>query len=418
MTSDPSPRSETRVEGKHGASNGQALPPPRSSVAELLAPYVVSQNGTEFKKADGRSGRFRRADTLKERKIEWGWHQRIPVAELTLTAGDGGVGKSTLQTELVARVSVGTLGGLPGAKDAPDKPRGAVILSAEEDAEAIILPRLIGMRADLSRIHILAEDVDEDGFATSMTLPSSGGELLAAAEDVDAGIIVVDTGPSFLDPNLRAAREEDVRAFYRPLTRIARKLRAMCLVNCHLNRDSTVSGRGRIAHSAAWQNVPRAGLMMGPTPGQHATDTSERLIAITKPNLIPGVAPPAVVLMLVPSRLRPDLAAIDWTGVREGVGPDDLTRLPKIEEPPDTQAESEACVAILRELEAAGPGGLLTDEMEDARKDAGIAAMPWNAARSKLRKEGAVHLHQPGRTDGGRGRQRAWWSVIPVGGAG
>ena len=74
------------------------------------------------------------------RPVRWLWPGRIPLGKLTLIAGEPGLGKSFLTLDLAARVTTGN--------PWPDDPNGynaassVVILSAEDDIEDTIAPRL------------------------------------------------------------------------------------------------------------------------------------------------------------------------------------------------------------------------------------------------------------------------------------
>jgi RecA-family ATPase len=207
---------------------------------------------------------FRVASSIKRRSVAWMLGQRIPMAEVTVISGDGGAGKSTGAQELAARVTRGQMGSLPGGSDLAE-PRGVVILTTEEDPEAVVKPRLAAMGADLDRVLVLSDT--GDGEAPPLTLPPGADRLEQACRFLDAALVVLDTGPSFLDPGLKSNAEEDVRRFYRPLARLARELRLVVLVVCHLNKGAVVA-RHRVTGSAAWVNVPRSVLIMAPPPGE------------------------------------------------------------------------------------------------------------------------------------------------------
>ena len=48
-----------------------------------------------------------RADRLVARPVEWWWRRRLPRGKLVILAGDPGLGKSFLLTDLHARASTG-----------------------------------------------------------------------------------------------------------------------------------------------------------------------------------------------------------------------------------------------------------------------------------------------------------------------
>ena len=93
-----------------------------------------------------------RADRLVSRPVEWWWRRRLPRGKLVILAGDPGLGKSFLLTDLHARASTGTA--WPD-EAAPREPVHSIILSAEDGAEDTIKLRLDGQGADGSKIHLV-----------------------------------------------------------------------------------------------------------------------------------------------------------------------------------------------------------------------------------------------------------------------
>jgi hypothetical protein len=77
------------------------------------------------------------------------WPGRIPLGKLPLIAGDPGLGKSLITTDMAARVSAG----MPWPENRRRQKRGSVILlSAEDDLDDTIRPRLDAAGADVSQI--------------------------------------------------------------------------------------------------------------------------------------------------------------------------------------------------------------------------------------------------------------------------
>ncbi len=317
---------------------------------------------------------FRIAASIERRTISWFIGDRIPLAEVVVISGDGGAGKSTLAQELAARVTHGQLGELPGGSDLTG-PRGVVICTTEEDPEAVIRPRLGAMGADLDRILILSDA--GDGDAAPLTLPSGADKLEDAIRFVNAGLVIIDTGPGFLDPGLMSNTEEDVRRFYRPLARLAREHRLVVLVICHLNKNAVVA-RHRITGSAAWVNVPRSVLIMAPPPGEDPLETPDRLLVVVKANLIAGRMPAAIGARLVPGHDDPTVGTIAWTGLHAGIRAADLTTLMDADE----RGEREDCADAISALLADGPRA--ATECETTLKSGGHSTRTIRRARQSL----------------------------------
>ena len=104
----------------------------------------------EISDAANRSGAIvvNMADVVAK-PVNWLWPARIALGKLTLVSGDPGLGKSFLSLDIASRVSTGAK--WPDCDDhAPQG--GAVILSAEDDLEDTIRPRLDAAGADVGQI--------------------------------------------------------------------------------------------------------------------------------------------------------------------------------------------------------------------------------------------------------------------------
>lgn len=307
--------------------------------------------------------------SVVEVDIEWLWDGRLPYGNAVVMAGDGGTGKSTIAQHIAAGVTRGE--GPFGV--VLDRPRDVVILTNEEDAAAVIRPRMRLMGADLDRVHILNPD-----RAGSLTLPRDADRLAEYCDARDVGLIVVDTGPSFLDRGLSSQREEDIRAFLQPLQRIAQRHRAVALVLCHLNKATASNSRHRVMGGAAWVNAPRLVLLVGAPPGADPRETGDRLLVVEKSNL--GVYPPAVSFALVSATEDPSRAIVRLGGEVEGVRPGDLVR--SLDGDDSAHSALDEASDFLRE--ELGAGWRPTGEVKRAAADAGIAWRTVERAKPHL----------------------------------
>jgi hypothetical protein len=97
-----------------------------------------------------------RASDVEVRPVEWLWAPFVPLRKITALAGNMGQGKSLLTTWLAAMTTTGGLG----------RPGSVLMLSAEDDAEDTIVPRLAAAGAELTRVHLVpAMQLDADDLA-------------------------------------------------------------------------------------------------------------------------------------------------------------------------------------------------------------------------------------------------------------
>jgi putative DNA primase/helicase len=206
----------------------------------------------------------KRAADVPPRAIEWFWHPFIPLGKLSLLAGKPGQGKSLATAWLAARA---TTGGAPG---------DAIILSAEDDPEDTVRPRLEAAGADLDRCWLVGgAEIDVQ-------------QLGLIADDVPAArLLTIDPVAGFLPSSCNAWKTQDVRRFLEPLRVFAMERRIAVVLVQHLNRRSdSADAMDRIADSAGLPQLCRSVLIWGPDPadpeGDHGT---RKVLARTKGNL-------------------------------------------------------------------------------------------------------------------------------------
>lgn len=125
-------------------------------VAPVPAPDLKSESGSRIA--------YRRASEIQAKPVNWLWHGRIARGKVSMLAGNPGLGKSQITASMAATV---TTGGTWPVDRARCERGNVVFLSAEDDAEDTIRPRLEAAGADLARVYIL--DAVVDGY-TPQTL--------------------------------------------------------------------------------------------------------------------------------------------------------------------------------------------------------------------------------------------------------
>ena len=110
--------------------------------------------------------------------VEWPWPERIAIGKVTMLAGEGGLGESTLLFDIAARVSRGGDGWPDG--DVRNTPGVVLILSSEDDPADTVKPRLQAAGADMSRIFFLSMRRDETGAERGFNLQADLNRLEAS----------------------------------------------------------------------------------------------------------------------------------------------------------------------------------------------------------------------------------------------
>ena len=132
-------------------------------IANGIAAYKGKQVATQ-QLTGKRSVTVLQGSDIVERPITWLWEGYLPSGKLTLLAGAGGTGKSTIAFNLAATIT--------NAGIWPDGTRcngagNVLIWSSEDDPADTIKPRLMAVGADDRRYGVIAGTVDEDNVPDS-----------------------------------------------------------------------------------------------------------------------------------------------------------------------------------------------------------------------------------------------------------
>lgn len=139
----------------------------------------------------------RKASTIRPKRVRWLWDGRVPLGELTLIAGKGGVGKSTLLGTLAGWITVGDMRG-----EYDGTPRDVLYVANEDSLEYTVVPRLIAAGADLNRVHFFG--MQKAGRGDQLILPTDCKAIGDYAQSVGAVAVMLDP----LSSNLSGKRNE------------------------------------------------------------------------------------------------------------------------------------------------------------------------------------------------------------------
>lgn len=242
------------------------------------------------------------ASAITPKAVNWLYPGRIPYGMLSLLAGYGGSGKSTVSLQWATAVSTG--GTFP---DGTPAPLGNVLyLAAEDSAEHTLIPRLRAMGADLSRIHI-ADGIRRAGTEDPdwISIREHVGHLEAAITTLGINFLVIDPISSYIG-DANADRESDVRAALEPLGAMADRTGCAVLMIRHVSKGGTSTrAASRILGSTAWHDRPRVVMMLGDAPEEHqpapnadGTRDVRRVLGVVKNNLAARLAPLTFVQMV------------------------------------------------------------------------------------------------------------------------
>lgn len=331
--------------------------------------------------------------TLAEYRVEatdWLWKDRIPAGELTVVAGDGGLGKSTFAAWLAGQITTGAITGLTGTGK-------VAVLLAEDDPARTLGPRYLAAGAEMSRVLVLEGGTYQ--HREPLVLPDDLDVLVERVTTERPDLLVVDPLTAHLNGAVDAHRDGGrggMRQVLNPLSRLAQDSGTTVLAVFHLNKGQGPASQ-RIGGSAGIRNAARNVLVFTAHPDARETgdDDGRRIIGHDKCNYGPmqpsleatiTAAPvldehgdplankdgePATTSLL----LLGDESAVDYTDALRAASSDAR------DEDDRTDALAEAVQFLRVEL---GGGPLPSRKLESAAADAGIAKRTLARARKQL----------------------------------
>jgi hypothetical protein len=307
---------------------------------------------------------------VRPESVSWLWRLRIPRRAVTILDGDPGLGKSTICVDWTARVTRGQP--MPGEERQPGEdlePAGVLLLSAEDDLACTIRPRLDAAGADPARVHSL-EAIRTGEEERPPVLPWDLSLVEKFIGEHGIAMVVIDPFMAYLDAEINAHQDQDVRRALHQLKLLAERTNAAVIVVRHLNKliggPAIYRGGGSIGIIGA----ARSALLVGRDP-----DDSKRLVlASNKSNLGP-----------MPSSLRysletqGDVARIGWGEECDLTAADILGHADGRKK----KSAGEQCAEALRGLLANGmrPVAQLEEEMQVM----GFTANAFKTARKLLK---------------------------------
>lgn len=278
------------------------------------------------------------AADVEPRRIDWLWERRLPAGKLVLMSGIGGVGKSTVLTDLAARLTSGRA--MPDESDGRD-PCAVILLASEECPDVDFLPRFIRMGGDRSRLYW-----NHDDSAPWVSTGKGAAEFLEELiKATGARLVIID---ALKDHTAGSDKEgSDVRAALRPLVEVAKRTGAT-IVGLRHWRKGAGGAEERGAGSVEYRNVARMELMVG------KGDDGRHHLVVEK-----GWGPKPPSLGFSVDFDDKGVPAVRWTGAT-GVEANDLTHR---ESKPKGSKVQAAMDAIVSELEG---GPKLASAVKDA----------------------------------------------------
>ena len=203
-------------------------------------------------------------DEFKEREIEWLIPQYVPKGQITIIAGTGGVGKTSVWVSLVADLSSGKATLFEKSSDTSQyvkrKPMKVMFFSGEDTVEHVLRKKLRQQGAILKNITTIS--LEEKRFSK---LLFGSKYLEAVIAEVRPDVVLFDPLQAFIGEKAKMADRNDIRQRMRCLIEFGSKYGTTSIIIMHTNKLQNAWGRNRMADSADLWDIARSVIMCGDT---------------------------------------------------------------------------------------------------------------------------------------------------------
>lgn len=197
---------------------------------------------------------FRSFDGIQSKPIDWLWPGRFARGKYSVIAGNPGLAKSQITISMAAAVSMAW----PWPAGEGTAPLGStVFLSAEDDAEDTIKPRLMASGADVAKIFKL-DAVREGTSQRSLNLRTDIDHVKRLMDQIgNVRLFVIDPISAYLGKT-DSFKDADVRATLAPLSDLAADYGVAIVAVAHLNKNQAQDAIHRVGSSVAFTAAARS----------------------------------------------------------------------------------------------------------------------------------------------------------------
>ena len=316
---------------------------------------------------------LRRHGTLDQRWRPSNW---VAIGKVSVLAGEGGRGKSTILCDLAARTTASNRWP-DGAAASPAG--GVIILAAEDDVGDTLAPRLLAAGAEMARVFVIRSVRDEKQRRRGFNLQADLERLEVEITKRDnIRLIIIDPVSSYLGP-VDSHKNADVRAVLEPLGEMAARMRVAIICNNHFSKGAG-SANNRVIGSVAFVNQARAAFIV--TPDEN--DDTRMLLIPSKMNIAPirhGLAYRIEGCLIHFEGSEIATSRIMYEGTPVTISADQA--LAALSGHGENKSEKSEAIEFLKELLKAGP--MAAKDVKKEATDAGFSPKSLRSAREALR---------------------------------
>lgn len=315
------------------------------------------------------------ASKIKPVAIHWLWPQWIALGKLTILAGAGGAGKTTMALSLAATL---TNGGL-WPDDTPNTRKGNVIIwSSEDDHADTLLPRLMAAGADLERVHLIEGRTNQRGELEPFD-PATDLDTLRRAAVLIGGVslLILDPVVNLIKGDMHKAN--DVRRGLQGVVDFAEQMECAVLGISHFSKGGAgTPAADRVIGSQAFSALARTVLVAG-----KQDDSETRVLARAKSNIAndQGGCSYSIELCTVETEdgLLIDTTKAAWGDFIEGSASEILSTIESRSDSHGDENPTEALKAVLQ------TGKMSSQEANKTMAASGYTTKQTRTAREKLK---------------------------------
>jgi len=345
----------------------------REMVAGWIAAYKAKQSVAATVPASKRSVTLVPFSAIEEKPVEWLWDQYLPLGKLTLLAGSGGTGKSTIAFNFAGIISNGGVW--------PDGSRchsagNVIIWSSEDDPADTIKPRLLAVEADVNRCGVVQGATDEHGVSCPFDSARDMEALRDAVERIGGlSLLIIDPIVSAVTGDMNKANE--VRRSLQTIVDFAAETKCAVLGITHFAKGT--AGRNsaeRVIGSTAFKDFSRMTLVAAKDE-----ESNNRVFTRAKSNNSADTGGFSYGIEIVALHSGITATRIVWGEPLQGSS---RAILAEVEGDSDSE-ESKLCIAKKFLLEMLRNGPVASKELfEHAREGYGVSTNTLRRAQKEL----------------------------------
>ena len=221
---------------------------------------------------------------IEEKEVEWLVPRWIPKGEITLLAGDGGIGKTSIWCRILSEITRGEPCFLQ--KDdmtVPESNRLCLFFSGEDSVGGRLKEHFALYGADQTKLITMEQTSENRNALRKLTFTSD--ELRALIVGLQPAICVFDPIQAFLPERFNMNSRNGIRSCMEALATLGKTYKTAFLLVAHTNKRESSSGRNRISNSADLWDAARSVIMTG--YAGDANDPSLKYLSNEKNNYAP-----------------------------------------------------------------------------------------------------------------------------------